>query len=504
MFAAKNVIVSSWLSLSSKRHGRMDEFFTDTFSLFGLYLKHNRHQIHIKKRTMFLSKRGCQWLSPWDVVVRVMLVATMTLVSSVKAFNVGTTRTTTSHPAAALALLSRQSSTTFCKTLQQQSPLHRHRVLGGKTVLFRIRCENKYYQLEEMEDRENCTTELFLKEDGTVLIGDTDGPLWTSAVGEWAIASGTNDFVMTITKTYGAGQDNSDMGEFEYELERTFQGEMTEVGESVAITGVMVCDDPLTGKAQKVGFFNMIDGTDVRKDKRSDARSGTRDDFELEARQLNPVGVTGHDGIPSNFQRQQLPPTPAPSPNGGFGVPPQDPYLYDPSIWQPDPYSLQHPVLSYEEQLRQQQRGFTNGGGGYGQGEPTTQPQADPYSSYYNQNQSPPKDSPCGYSQSSAPSEMGSGYERAPPPPQQDSYGYSSRGGGGYRPSLDPFGGGNFESQNPRPSEAFGGYGQRSYGMYEPDDSGYGGLSSPPAYSNDPYGEYDSTMPTNGGFPYGD
>jgi hypothetical protein len=50
-------------------------------------------------------------------------------------------------------------------------------------MLYRIRCENKYYQLEEMEDRENCTTELFLKEDGQVLIGETDGPLWTEAVG---------------------------------------------------------------------------------------------------------------------------------------------------------------------------------------------------------------------------------------------------------------------------------------------------------------------------------
>jgi hypothetical protein len=53
-----------------------------------------------------------------------------------------------------------------------------------KTVLYRIRCENKYYQLEEMEDRETCTTELFLKEDGQILIGETDGPLWTEAVGK--------------------------------------------------------------------------------------------------------------------------------------------------------------------------------------------------------------------------------------------------------------------------------------------------------------------------------
>ena len=36
------------------------------------------------------------------------------------------------------------------------------------TVLYRIRCENKYYQLEELEDADNCTTELFLKSNGVV------------------------------------------------------------------------------------------------------------------------------------------------------------------------------------------------------------------------------------------------------------------------------------------------------------------------------------------------
>jgi hypothetical protein len=315
--------------------------------------------------------------------------------------------------------------------------------------------------------------------------------LWTSAVGEWAIAPGTNDFVMSITKTFDAGQDNSDMGEFQYELERTFQGEMIEVGESVAVTGVMLCDDPLTGKDQKVGFFNMIDGTDVRRDKRSDARSGTRDEFELKARQSDPVGVTGHDGIPSSFQRQQMA-----SPNGGFGVPVQDPYGYAPPIVEPDPYYTvnEQALISYEEQLRQQQRGFSNSGGGYGQDEQMRQPQTDPYASYYNQNQFPPQGSPYEYSQSSAPPGIGSGYG------QQDPYGDSNRGGSN-RPSLDPFGGGNFESQNPHPSEAFGGYGQRSYGMYGPDDPGYG--DSPPS-PHDAYGGYDRAMPTNDGYPYGD
>jgi hypothetical protein len=125
-----------------------------------------------------------------------------------------------------------------------------------------------------MEDRENCTTELFLKEDGQVLIGETDGPLWREATGVWMIDVGTDDFTMRITRHYQGGHEGSDMGEFKYSIERTFVGDMTAVGESVAITGLMRALDVLTGKELEVGFFNMIDGTDVRLDKRDDAMSG--------------------------------------------------------------------------------------------------------------------------------------------------------------------------------------------------------------------------------------
>jgi hypothetical protein len=441
---------------------------------------------------MFLSRRGNRSFLKWAAVAATLASAPV----QVNAF----TTVTNNNPAKVVSSFRR--SLLSPPSPSRLQPRHRHRVLGGKTVLFRIRCENKYYQLEEMEDRDNATTELFLKEDGTVLLGDTDGPLWTSATGEWMIAPGSNDFVMTITKKFGAGQDNSDMGEFEYELERTFQGEMTEVGESVAITGVMLCEDPLTGKEQEVGFFNMIDGTDVREDKRPDAaRSGTRDetDFEemMRKQQQKSVAVTGHDGIPSAFRQQ-----PPPPPNGGFG----DPYGYGsppPPQGQPDPYSQPQRALSYEEQLRQQQQGFNNGGG-YGQsgfmGQPS-QPQSDPYSSYYNQNQAPPvpQNSPYG---------MNGGYGQPPPPPppppQQDPYGY---GGGPTKPTLDPYGG-NFEQQSPHPSEAFGGYGHRTYGIYDDSDPGLGRpppqqQQQPPAY--DPYGYGGSSIQNGGGgSPYGD
>jgi hypothetical protein len=112
-----------------------------------------------------------------------------------------------------------------------------------------------------MEDKDNATTELFLKIDGTVEFGDTDGPRWISARGEWSVTPGTDDFTMKITRQFKAGVDNTDMGEFDYELERIYVGDMTMVGACVGITGVMRIPEL---SEREVGFFNMIDATNVR------------------------------------------------------------------------------------------------------------------------------------------------------------------------------------------------------------------------------------------------
>lgn len=187
------------------------------------------------------------------------------------------------------------------------------------TIMYRIRCENKYYQLEELEDADNCTTELFLKEDGTVDIGETDGPLFSKAVGKWEIKE--NDFAMTITKTFKTGNERNDMGEFEFDVERVFEGEMTVVGGTeVAINGKIFAEDIITEKYEKeVGFFNMIDGTEQRLDRRSDARPKA---IGVKPSPINSNDVKGHDGIPKEWlgqpQEQQAQPQVA-----GYGLPQQ-------------------------------------------------------------------------------------------------------------------------------------------------------------------------------------
>jgi len=74
----------------------------------------------------------------------------------------------------------------------------------------------EYYQLEEMEDKDTCTTELFLRADGVIEFGDTDGPQPNHSEGRWTVPDGTNDYSMEIKRRFGAGQSNTDVGEFDF------------------------------------------------------------------------------------------------------------------------------------------------------------------------------------------------------------------------------------------------------------------------------------------------
>lgn len=124
---------------------------------------------------------------------------------------------------------------------------------------------NKYYQLEELEDKDDSSTEVFLKDDGTVAIGKTDGPPPVYASGEWDMKG--KEFMMTLTRTYEGGHQPSrstDAGEFKYKVKRTYQGELGHVGEEMAVIGGIIYSiHPELGD-EKVGFFNIIDTTDVK------------------------------------------------------------------------------------------------------------------------------------------------------------------------------------------------------------------------------------------------
>ncbi len=226
--------------------------------------------------------------------------------------------------------LSQTSIATLSRPHLRETPFVTKKPL---TIMYRIRCENKYYQLEELEDADNCTTELFLKEDGTVDIGETDGPLFTKAVGRWEIKE--NSFAMTMTKTFTTGNEKNDMGEFSFDVERVFEGDMTVVGGTeVAINGKIFAEDIITEKYEKeVGFFNMIDGTEQRLDRRADARPKA---IGVKPSPINSNDVKGHDGIPRE--------------------------------WLEPKQEVQSGISAFgAEGFDQDTQGFGGGGGGYGQ-----------------------------------------------------------------------------------------------------------------------------------------
>ena len=45
---------------------------------------------------------------------------------------------------------------------------------------------------------------------------------------------------------------------------KTYRGDMTMVGESVGVTGIMSSTDPIDNSEREVGYFNMIDATNER------------------------------------------------------------------------------------------------------------------------------------------------------------------------------------------------------------------------------------------------
>lgn len=357
-------------------------------------------------------------------------------------------------------LLSQTTTAALSRARIRETPFATKKPL---TVMYRIRCENKYYQLEELEDADNCTTELFLKEDGTVDVGETDGPLFTKAVGKWEIKE--NAFAMSITKTFSTGNEKNDMGEFTFDVERVFEGDMTVVGGTeVAINGKIFAEDIITEKMEKeVGFFNMIDGTEQRLDRRADARPKA---IGVKPSPINSNDVKGHDGIPKEWLQPKEPQV------TGYGIPQQS----------------QQGISAFGGgSFGQDAQGFGGGGGGYGQ------QQQQPASSW---------GSGAGYGQPQ---------QQQPPSPAISEYGSGSFGqesqtyGGGYgqqqqQPYNDPGPPSFADYGQPQQQEQYNDPGPPSFSDYgqqpQQEDAGengnYDGQNNDGYYNQGDYSNYNN------------
>lgn len=94
---------------------------------------------------------------------------------------------------------------------------------------------SKYFQLEEDEDKDVSTTEIYIVDDGTVELFDTDGPLPISAHGTWCQNGET--FEMTVRRVFLAGKEHTDVGQFQYEVIRKMTGQLTRVGGLASVQG---------------------------------------------------------------------------------------------------------------------------------------------------------------------------------------------------------------------------------------------------------------------------
>lgn len=120
---------------------------------------------------------------------------------------------------------------------------------------------SKFFNLEELEDKDTAITEIFLHEDGRVDFFETDGPIPLSAEGKWELNG--EELNLFITRKFEAGKEESkdtDMGEFDYTVDRSYVGRMSKVGGLLAFEGDMH-DVGDNNQDRKVGFFEMIDTT---------------------------------------------------------------------------------------------------------------------------------------------------------------------------------------------------------------------------------------------------
>jgi len=124
--------------------------------------------------------------------------------------------------------------------------------------------QERYFQLEELEDASSATTEIFLNADHTLSIGETDGPLFLKATGTWQQQA--DQFLMSLTRTYQGGTEKREvtsMGEFPFQVVRTFVGDVTSVGDLVSVSGKITSNDDVMGE-KNVGYFHLIDTTNDR------------------------------------------------------------------------------------------------------------------------------------------------------------------------------------------------------------------------------------------------
>lgn len=193
-----------------------------------------------------------------------------------------------------LAARSSSSLASYLDSLgQQEQPVQAKTDAAPLQATTRAKLSSKEYQLEELEDKEECETELWLNEDGTVTLGMSNGPPVKDYKGDWHLLETASEedkpFRMRLTRTFETKSMESTthpsirkwkdvtargvankVGDISYEVKREFWGNIEMVGNSISVSGKIHgnTDPNSSGNAyvdeqsvleSELGYFTMID-----------------------------------------------------------------------------------------------------------------------------------------------------------------------------------------------------------------------------------------------------
>lgn len=149
------------------------------------------------------------------------------------------------------------------RALPRRPPPKSHDVSRRSVVTNTITTErlaNKSYQLEEDEDAASCATAIYLSEDGTLILGRTDGPNPDRFNATWSFDDSTGELRIDIER-YFSGE-----GGVEFMVKRYLRGHLDSSSKPLedlpVFTGAMYPDPTDFGKHSEVGWFAMVLATD--------------------------------------------------------------------------------------------------------------------------------------------------------------------------------------------------------------------------------------------------
>lgn len=128
---------------------------------------------------------------------------------------------------------------------------------------------DRSYQLEEREDENECVSALYLRSDGTVAHGRTDGPQPDAVDGAWLYNEAEREIVVELCRHFKEG-------EVSFSVSRVMRGHLDvkdDDGYCLFSGNIYQDTKDIDTSKSAVGVFSMVEATDDLPDQHFDATS---------------------------------------------------------------------------------------------------------------------------------------------------------------------------------------------------------------------------------------